>query len=327
MKIRTYFSFFAILFVLLSVEAAKKRTISTFELLGSSTDGVATLNLFAIPLSRSGFQYADCIGREDNVLFINPRQGRGMDPRDVEEYFVQIVTGDRVGEWAFVKKYDPDAGEIVLARELEISEKRETRIRIGRCYTLFSVFGEYNTLGLKPGASIEEADEVILFDPETQLIRRFYISTEVFGWTEVGRDNELISDVAFKPSHGLLCRRKELENIPLLVAGVVDLEPVGVPVYPGVNLLCNSWVDDSFSMRLADVSIENYGRSKDSSEVEVYRRIVTKSGDLKLRPAASALWLGRIGLSRKDNINVVSESAIVVIENGKTLTRAKLSRD
>ncbi len=155
--------------------------------------------------------------------------------------FVKILDGPYGGLVSYVPAdwVPGDDREISLEAAYPQMFTGTTKVALGQWRSLFSMFGQYNHAGLRPGTSTDDADQIILLDSVAQKIERYFFNSELMAWASVDAPNEAIADLALPPWQAMFILRREEAPLYLTVDGVVSGAPASMPIDPGVNLITN----------------------------------------------------------------------------------------
>jgi len=109
--------------------------------------------------------------------------------------------------------------------------------RIRRHLTLGDIFGKSNEAGLLAGPNNAQADNVLIYVPQTQQMLTFFYSN-VQGFTGWYKDDyTAAAQVIVNPEAGLMVRTKSNRDVVLYGSGPSKEGVTMMPVYPGLNLL------------------------------------------------------------------------------------------
>lgn len=151
-------------------------------------------------------------------------------------YYVEITNG--AGEGVYTDIVSNTASSIVTLDNLSsFITNNVTTIKIRAHHTISSLFGAANSAGLLAGASLDDADHIVLLNAATQQPKVVFFSTDEFtpGWIDAALNpagNEVIA-----PGQGVIIKRKAGTNISLVQVGHVKLGKTVVPVEIGENVV------------------------------------------------------------------------------------------
>jgi TPR repeat protein len=228
--------------------------------------------------------------------------------------FVRILDGEYAG---FVVYVHPDwvAGEdrqIALENITNASLfGQKARIALGQWRSLFSVFGEFNSLGLRPGTSASDADQVILYNSGVQRVDRYYFDSDLMAWVRADEPGEAAADVALPPWQAVFVLRREKAAVELTVDGVRSETPATLPIDPGFNLVAN--LEGKLLDGLAASDIQ--GKAIRADEFPVY--MVSETGGL-YKPEESVHWWCLLGIPAETPIYVNTPSAYILTGSEQT---------
>ena len=156
-------------------------------------------------------------------------------------YFVKILDGDNAGLTVDVSAdWAPGSDRrIVLNGTYASVFSGQTHVAIGQWRSLFSIFGEYNSFGLKPGVKASDADQLILLDTTDQSIERYFFNSSRMAWVRTDAPDKPVEDVILPSWQAIFVLRRAAAPLYLTVDGVSNDVPVSVPIDPGLNLIAN----------------------------------------------------------------------------------------
>lgn len=231
--------------------------------------------------------------------------------------YVKVLDGKFAGQ---IVSVNPEwvAGE---DRVIEIEDGFEglfeapTRVALGRWRSLYSVFGRYNEVGLRPGASANDADQIILFNPSSQKALRYYFDSELLAWVNEDSPDAVAEDAILPPWVALFVLRREEAPLYLTIDGVISGSPTPAPAYYGYNLLSN------VEGRLLDklIASGNTGSVVRADSLPVC--IADEFGNLSIsgRELKSASWCRLLGISPNASVYVNDVCAIVMVTDSEVV--------
>lgn len=160
-------------------------------------------------------------------------------------YFVEVTSGSAAGTLSDITATTASPSSITTADDLSAKLAGGESFKIRKHWTLDSVFGPNpNTSNLvilgTGGAS--DADQVLLFNPVTQLYVTFYYKTTSgyggIGWRSTTSGNPLLDDrskTILRVTDGLLVRRKLTAPVVLSLPGAVKLGATQRSIASGLN--------------------------------------------------------------------------------------------
>lgn len=188
-------------------------------------------------------------------------------------HFIEMVTGPYTGLIVDIVDTDPDS--LVMGRDLEGLVNSGDFFLIRKHWTFREVFGDDNRAGLLEGITLEEADNVVLWDPADQIHRSYYFSnaSQNYGWRE---ENGTVDQggTAIKYPYGMVIARRAPEDLDFRFLGSVKVGKTLLPVRPGRNILSLAYV--------ADITLENSGMFEEGSLFSVFSGPDATSADLVL---------------------------------------------
>jgi uncharacterized protein (TIGR02597 family) len=124
-------------------------------------------------------------------------------------------------------------------------------------WTIASVFGPNNEVGLKPGSSVT-GDQILILNPLTGGYDTYYRSNLGFptgtGWRKAAAGSADMSNVTLYMDQGLLMRRLEGTNVVALLVGAVKLGQTVIPVAHGYNIVANVYPITNLTLGVSTLS-------------------------------------------------------------------------
>ena len=151
-------------------------------------------------------------------------------------FFIEVTNG--AGEGVNTDIVSNTANSIVTLDDISgfITAGTST-VKIRAHQTVSTVFGAANSVGLLAGASLDDADQIVLLDPVTQLPKVIFFSTDEFspGWVDATLNPA--ADEIIAPGQGVIIKRKAATNLSIVQVGHVKLGKTVVPVEKGENII------------------------------------------------------------------------------------------
>ncbi len=258
--------------------------------------------------------YREVVGEGEVVAYGNKEIQIDVLPtiEDSEKLHVEILEDGKKVEVLTVSSIDARRKAILLAAIPETKLAKKTRWRLVRYHTFLSIFGPDNRAGLKPGMSADEADEVIVPDPRSVGVRRFYFHRETGVWTERA-GAALAADIELPSGGALLVKRTESGSLSLVVRGVLSESAF---IYePGAGIQLASLHHNELGATLGS-DIKPPGSS--SYTVASATPVLTAKGKAGkwsvLRQSRATAWWSRFGVAESDLVNLVGASAAICIK-------------
>ena len=151
-------------------------------------------------------------------------------------FYVEIKDG--AGEGVYTDIVSNTSSSIVtLDNVSSFITAGTTSVRIRAHQTISTIFGATNSAGFLAGASLDDADQIVLLDPATQLPKVIFYSTDEFapGWVDASFNpaaNEIVA-----PGQGALIKRKVASTLSIVQVGHVKLGKTVVSVETGENII------------------------------------------------------------------------------------------
>ena len=297
----------------------KLRSMVELRFEGCGADGTPVVNLFGIPFYREVIFSGRPKSTDESVLSFEPGQWQqGEFDLVNSSYYVEIVSGANAGILTDIDAVNEGLMRMETVDDLSALLRSEDRVVIGRHHTLFSIFGEYNTLGLKPGAKRAEADELIIFDAVEQRPEIFFFSSKLGAWVNSARRNLRCPDLILYPGQGLLLRRKDRAPILYVASGPVMERSVSIPVQPGINVMAEVQFrkpgDSRFAEALRQIREADARPMRRASAVGTMASQLSSDGLYRLIAGRSRSWIQAVGMADDEMVHVVSKTAYVLRE-------------
>jgi hypothetical protein len=162
-------------------------------------------------------------------------------------YYVEFESG----LVADITDTDGAGKRLVFPGALGSSVTTGSKYRIRRHQTIADLFGANNESGLLGGRNTTEADNVVLYVPQTQESLKYYYRN-IPGFSGWYRGSTLSNAVVY-PEQGLIVERRTNITLTVYWAGAAKQGPTTVPVFPGYNLV--GTLKSRAAIRLADLNL------------------------------------------------------------------------
>jgi hypothetical protein len=164
-------------------------------------------------------------------------------------FYVELDSGARIN----VIRTDSVTKTLIVPANVPLPPIVGSAYRLRKHQTLADIFGRNNEAGLTPGLNPTMADNVLLYDAQTQVtLKYFYSSVSGFpGWyseTFASADQTVIS-----PEVGVMVRSKTSRNAIAYVHGAAKEGATLTPVYPGYNLV--GTLKSGRSLKLSELNV------------------------------------------------------------------------
>jgi len=156
-------------------------------------------------------------------------------------HYLEITSGVNAGLTSDIIATDGATESLLLALDLSPNLSGGETYSIRPHWTLASVFGTNNEVGLGSG-TLESADLILLLDPATHMFRTYFFRTAGIGHLGWSTTTDAFADCAqttIPPGDGLLIQRKQSADLQILLNGEVDQGPTAVEFQPGINIVGN----------------------------------------------------------------------------------------
>jgi hypothetical protein len=157
------------------------------------------------------------------------------------EFFIEIISGPYAGLMTDILTTNAAGKTLTTEDDLSSLLTDGELYRIRKHRTIGDVFGENNEAGLNGGASVSEADEVMVLNPVTQTFLTYYFKIGGFGGIGWRSTADAVSDASgttLYADQGVLIVRKG-GNMSLILKGTVKTGPTIMPVGANMNLVAN----------------------------------------------------------------------------------------
>lgn len=144
--------------------------------------------------------------------------------------YLHVLTGDGRGFVTDITEYRTT--ELVCAENLTPWVAPGTKVLIRPHPLLSDLFGTANTYGLGTGADAESADNVVIWDPDTQQERVFYYHSTRARWEEKGIAADA-GGATLRFPHGFYIVRRTPGTLRIKISGEIGGNAVLLPARPG----------------------------------------------------------------------------------------------
>jgi hypothetical protein len=148
-------------------------------------------------------------------------------------HYIEIVTGPRSGVMVDIVKTNAVSKELKLGQTLPANTGKKVGYRIRKHWTLGSLFGSANDLGLLPGTE-DTADKVAIYYGRGH--DTFYYNN---GWRRTGSNPADQSGYRIYPDDGIAITRTGTNSAITFIKGMLKTGRANVAVMRGTNLLGN----------------------------------------------------------------------------------------
>jgi uncharacterized protein (TIGR02597 family) len=200
------------------------------------------------------------------------------------KYFVEIASGTNAGFWTDIVA-TPNATTITTSDDLTSLLAVGDSIKIRKHHTIESFFGDsatagdQNRTGLLAGAQISDADNIVIFNPESQSPTVLFYSTDEFdgGWRTASGTS--VSDMIIAPGQGIKVIRKSsgaATAISFTQVGHVKTGPTNIVIEPGENFVS---VPLATGVSLLNTTLGNAGKITPGPQISLADNVVLNTGD------------------------------------------------
>lgn len=228
-------------------------------------------------------------------------------------YFVKILDGTDAGLILDVASgWKPTQNnQITLAEPIELIGT--AKIAIGQWRSFFSIFGEYNTIGLKPGTRAKKADQVLLLDSVDQQVQSYFFNNELMAWVSIEEPDVAITDFPIPPWQALFVLRRQEAPLYISTNGTFSNTLAYLPVDPGVNLITNV---EGRVLKEDESDLENTYTVLRADELPIYS---LNTSEKKFEKSKKSKWWKLLGISSDTPVYMKSNSAFIFAEDEQTV--------
>lgn len=242
------------LVALFQAEAAVQVTSETFvgsaaKIATNDASGTPTLTTFSMRSVRP-IAYMGTISALETNALVDSRATwtDGQYNGASGSYYVEFESG----LVADIADTDGAGKRLVFPGTLGGSVPAGSKYRIRRHQTIADVFGSNNEAGLLGGRNTAEADNVVLYVPQTQEMLKYYYRN-ISGFSGWYRGSILAGNTVLYPEQGVMVERKTNLTLTVYWAGAAKQGAATVPVFPGYNLI--GTLKTRAAIRLADLNL------------------------------------------------------------------------
>lgn len=148
-------------------------------------------------------------------------------------HYLEIATGPQTGVMVDIVNTNAVAKRLILGQALPANTGAKVGYRIRKHWTLGSLFGTANDIGLLPGTEATADKDAIYYGTGHDT---FYYNN---GWRRTGRDLTDQSSYRIYPDDGVAITRTGTDSAITFIKGMLKTGRTTVPVMRGTNLLGN----------------------------------------------------------------------------------------
>lgn len=134
------------------------------------------------------------------------------------------------------------ASQVNLAESVADMISAEDTFSIRSHWTISSLFGASNSVGLGGASTISNADEIRIFNPVTQTFVSYYYKNGGVGgvgWRASGSSADRSSDIVY-PEQSIVIVRKQASPLSFTIIGEVHSKIFRIPLEAGINWVLNT---------------------------------------------------------------------------------------
>jgi hypothetical protein len=165
-------------------------------------------------------------------------------------HYIEITSGPGAGLVTDIIATKSETKSLQTANDLSPYLTGAVSYKIRKHWTLRTLFGPQNEAGLGAGSNIN-ADEILIYDPITQVFTVYYYKTAGLGgtgWRSNLSPSSDQSDAKLDLTRGIIIRRKQATDLNVKVFGVVKKGATYMAVHPGMNILANIYPTDTLTL-------------------------------------------------------------------------------
>jgi uncharacterized protein (TIGR02597 family) len=154
-------------------------------------------------------------------------------------YFVEITNGTNVGATFDIQATAAATKTITLAQNLPTGSAAPLTFKVRKHWTIGSVFGAANEVGLG-GGDATTADQILIFNGVGY--DTYYYQTSGLGgvgWRKGGDVGTNAANTVLFPEDGIIIKRKQAGAVNVVLLGAVKMGTSSIPVAPGNNVIAN----------------------------------------------------------------------------------------
>lgn len=165
-------------------------------------------------------------------------------------HYLEITSGPGAGLLTDIVSTDSDGKTLKTAEDLSFYLSGSASYKIRKHWTLATLFGPQNEAGLGGGSNVT-ADEVLVYNPVTQIFTVYFYKTAGLGgsgWRSTVSPSTDQANAKLDLTRGIIIRRKQGSDVKVKVFGVVKKGDTCVAVHPGMNIVPNVYPTDTLTL-------------------------------------------------------------------------------
>jgi uncharacterized protein (TIGR02597 family) len=217
---------------------------TSFEVPGTTTPGTPQLSLKSIGLVRP-IEYQ---GIAEKIRAVTLTDSEAVWTQDqfnpvkakigTSTHYVELTTGPLAGALFDILRTDAKRKTLTLAQVVPAKAGLKVGFRIREYWTLASLFGAANDIGLVAGAE-NEADQIWIYNGKSYDKYFYSLGEAGLGWRRVGGGTKDEASRKLYPDDGLIMIRGADSTASTLIKGVVKTDRMLIPVRRKYNLVAN----------------------------------------------------------------------------------------
>ena len=189
-------------------------------------------------------------------------------------HYIEILSGSGAGLMATITATSDSANSLTLDRDLSAFVTSGTSYRIRKNWTIASVFGANNESGLA-GGTATTADQILVYNPNTQQYTTYYYKTSGLGgtgWRTTASTSVNAANNGLNPTDGIIIKRQQPSAIAVTLAGAVKLGQTAHPISTGLNILSNVYPTDTMTLGNSGLLASGLagGTATTADQVQIY---------------------------------------------------------
>lgn len=217
-----------------TVESTTESFVATATLIQGNGGSGARLNTFALQ-SVAPAAYAGAVTAVGSGVIFDANANWTQDQFNGTNgsFYIELESGAKIN----VLRTDSASKTLIVPVNLSVPAVAGNTYKVRKHLTVAGIFGRNNEAGLTPGQNPTEADNVLLYDAQTQqTFTYFYSSVPGFpGWYSAGYT--AASEAVVKPEVGVMVRSKTSRNAVAYMHGAAKEGVNLTPIFPGYNLI------------------------------------------------------------------------------------------
>jgi uncharacterized protein (TIGR02597 family) len=167
------------------------------------------------------------------------------------QYYLEITSGRYAGVMTDILDTSGSTKTLTIADNYKGLVTAGATYKIRKHWTVASIFGATNQVGLGGGTSVT-ADQILIYDPSTGLYTTYYYKTTAafggVGWRSLASTSIDESNAKIDLTKGIVIKRKQPTDLNPKLFGAVKLGYTAIHVKAGLNILGNAYASDTLTL-------------------------------------------------------------------------------